>query len=61
MNRREVVACGLSALSVAMLAPRSLAYPDRPIRLVVPFSRGGATDVVGRLWYAICSRLDVRS
>src|SRR5919197_2690828 len=50
MNRREVVAGGLSALWVAMLAPRSIAYPERPIRLVVPFSPGGATDVVGRLW-----------
>jgi tripartite-type tricarboxylate transporter receptor subunit TctC len=50
MNRREVLASGLCALSAAVLAPRSLAYPDRPIRLVVPFSPGGATDVVGRLW-----------
>src|SRR4029434_4525783 len=50
MNRREVLAGGLSVLSAAMLAPRSLAYPDRAIRLVVPFSPGGATDVVGRLW-----------
>src|SRR5256886_9035823 len=50
MNRREVLAGGLSALSAVMLAPRSLAYPDRAIRLVVPFSPGGATDVVGRLW-----------
>src|SRR6266498_3051573 len=50
MNRREVLAGGLSALSAPMLAPRSLAYPDRAIRLVVPFSPGGATDVVGRLW-----------
>jgi tripartite-type tricarboxylate transporter receptor subunit TctC len=49
MNRREVLAGGLSALS-SMLASRSFAYPDRVIRLVVPFSPGGATDVVGRLW-----------
>src|SRR5215813_9440462 len=50
MNRRDVLAGGLAALSAAMAAARSLAYPDRAIRLVVPFSPGGATDVVGRLW-----------
>src|SRR5499433_3248778 len=50
MNRRDVLAGGLAALSAAMAAPRTLAYPDRAIRLVVPFSPGGATDVVGRLW-----------
>jgi tripartite-type tricarboxylate transporter receptor subunit TctC len=51
MNRRDVLAAGLASLSAAALAPPSaLAYPDRVIRLVVPFSAGGATDVVGRLW-----------
>src|SRR5262245_59055419 len=50
MNRRDVLAGGLAALSAAMAAPGTLAYPDRAIRLVVPFSPGGATDVVGRLW-----------
>ncbi|MEA2947542.1 MAG: hypothetical protein QOI40_2872 [Alphaproteobacteria bacterium] len=51
MNRRDVLAAGLASLSAAALAPlAALAYPDRVIRLVVPFSAGGATDVVGRLW-----------
>jgi len=51
MNRREVLAAGLVSLSAAALALRAAsAYPDRPIKLIVPFSPGGATDVVGRLW-----------
>jgi tripartite-type tricarboxylate transporter receptor subunit TctC len=44
-----MLAGGLSALSAAM-ATRGFAYPDRVIKLIVPFSAGGATDVVGRLW-----------
>src|SRR5687768_10016385 len=51
MNRRELLSAGLACSSAAALAPfRALAYPERTIRLVVPFSPGGATDVVGRLW-----------
>jgi tripartite-type tricarboxylate transporter receptor subunit TctC len=48
MNRREVLVAGLAALSMTALARRARGqgkYPDRPIRLVVPFSPGGATDV----------------
>jgi tripartite-type tricarboxylate transporter receptor subunit TctC len=51
MNRRELLTTGLASLSAATLGPLpALAYPDRVIRLVVPFSPGGATDVAGRLW-----------
>jgi tripartite-type tricarboxylate transporter receptor subunit TctC len=51
MDRRSLLASGLASLAAATAVPfAARAYPDRNIRLVVPFSAGGATDVVGRLW-----------
>jgi tripartite-type tricarboxylate transporter receptor subunit TctC len=52
MNRRDVLRFGLATLSSTALSPLAFAqrYPDRPIRLVVPFAPGGVTDVIGRLW-----------
>src|SRR5947207_6877969 len=50
MRRREVVA-GLSSLAAMALAPRPAvadAYPDRPVRLVIPFPPGGVYDALGR-------------
>src|SRR5262250_3443613 len=52
VRRRDVV--GLSAAAaLAMfprLAPAQSRYPDRPIRLVIPFTTGGVNDAVGRPW-----------
>ena len=54
MNRRELLAFGLASVSATSLAPLPLRaqtkYPERPIKLMVPFSAGGVNDVVGRQW-----------
>ena len=50
MNRRELIKFGIASAATTALPAPAFAYPDRPIRLIVPFSAGGATDVAARLW-----------
>ena len=55
MNKRQVLKAavlalsGLSALCGAAGALAQADYPNRPIKLVVPFPAGGTSDVLGRL------------
>jgi tripartite-type tricarboxylate transporter receptor subunit TctC len=52
MNRRELIKISLGAVALPATfsgAHAQQAYPSRPITIIVPFTPGGSTDILGRL------------
>jgi len=54
MRRRDLLALGSAALAIrglpAAAARAASNYPDRPVRLIIPFPPGGGFDAIGRPW-----------
>lgn len=53
MDRRDILKFIVASLATPGLRLPALAqanYPDRPIKLLVPFAPGGVVDVIGRFW-----------
>jgi tripartite-type tricarboxylate transporter receptor subunit TctC len=51
LPRRQFLhlASGAAALPAVSRIARAQAYPTRPITMIIPFSAGGPSDVIGRL------------
>ena len=53
MNRRafagRLAAAGAVALAAPAIGRAQGAFPDRPVRFIVPFAAGGGTDTWGRM------------
>jgi len=54
MHRRDFVKLGAGAIAGSLAAPAILraqaSWPDKPVRIIVPFAAGGGTDALARPW-----------
>jgi tripartite-type tricarboxylate transporter receptor subunit TctC len=48
MKRRHLLAAGLGSLAAPAVVRAHGKYPERTMRLVVPFAPAGPTDIIGR-------------
>lgn len=56
VQRRQLLATS-GALAVALATPAiAQSYPSRPVRIIVPYGAGGATDIVARIMAEHASR-----
>lgn len=60
MRRREFLALSSAAIAAGAVSRRAsaqaAAWPSRPVKLVIPYAPGGASDIIGRPWADVLSQ-----
>jgi len=47
--KRAALYLGMAALCLVGFGPAAAAWPEKPVRIIIPWPPGGSTDIVGRL------------
>ena len=53
VSRRAAILASAGATAAVLASPRiarAQAWPNRPVKLILPYAPGGATDLIGRPW-----------
>lgn len=51
VHRRQFLLCAAAAVAISCVSPSASAeaYPERPVRIIVPFGAGGPSDLIARV------------